>query len=79
MSPIEDNHAASYDQHQLEDSINSAIYALQQSLHFHRDLNHGDASIHTDVAAAHVRTAGALEDRLIDYQRRAEQYAWEAP
>ena len=74
MTPIEDVRAANEDRHVVEDCINSAIYALQQAQHFHRALDHGQASIFTDQAKAHLHDVVTLEARLVDYQGRAEGY-----
>ena len=78
MSPIEDIRAANDDRHQLEDSINAAIHALKQALHYHQGLDHGEGSIYTDVTVAHLATVSTIEDRLIDYQGRAETYTEQA-
>ena len=74
MTPIEDIRAANDDRHALEDSINGAIYALKQALHYHCDLDHGKASIFTEQAEAHLHHVITLEARLVDYQGRAEGY-----
>ena len=78
MSPIEDVRAANDDRYQLEDSINTAIHALQQALHHHKHLDHAQGSIYTEIAQANLATVATIEDRLIDYQGRAEHYTEQA-